>query len=440
MKLCSKRALKRIAIGLGLLIGLALVVNGVLAWYAQYRWNQLVADLRAVGEPASIADLAPQPIPPADNAANYIQQLTGELATFWKDYEKFESTPAGEEYDRARLNRGFPNAEQLAAMSKVLDDHAGILPVLIKATQCREYASLLNFQLPAPKFLESLISHQNIGTIRGVFNYLYWQAAAMIAEGKVNEATELAIRMLRLATLCSNEPTIMQYLLSIAMRDYAYEVINAALRAGPISPDLRRDLDAVLAEQENRTPLQQALRSERAFAISQLEEQSGRIPAFLRWSITNWQLNMIGIFDAALTTAAIPPGQLQWGWNAQSQRPIAPAPMTQSAPSNPLAASQVAVLESETRNLMISRCLRVLNAIEAEHQRTGTEINRVEELSLPREAITDPISQKPLRLKKTDRGWVIYSVWWNGVDDNGRFNYRNGDWGIGPPGYPIERE
>jgi len=108
--------------------------------------------------------------------------------------------------------------------------------------------------------------------------------------------------------------------------------------------------------------------------------------------------------------------------------------------NNPLVTSELAVFESDTRNLLISRCLRVLNAMEAIQQQDGKEVDDIELLSLPREATTDPISQKPLRLKKTDQGLVIYSVWWNGVDDNGRFNYRTGDWGIGPPGYPIEHE
>src|SRR5262249_7835116 len=153
--------------------------------------------------------------------------------------------------------------------------------------------------------------------------------------------------------------------------DYAYEVINAALRAGPLSPDLRRDLDAALAEQESRIPLQQALRSERAFAISQLEENSGRIPAFLRWPITNWQLNIIGIFDTALTTAAMPPAELHWIWNPQRRHALPTPQIAAMETNNPLAAAGLVVFESEARNLLISRCLRVLNAMEESRQKDG---------------------------------------------------------------------
>ena len=49
MKLWSKRALKRIAITFGLLVGTALVINGVLAWRAQHRLDAIVAKLRAAG-------------------------------------------------------------------------------------------------------------------------------------------------------------------------------------------------------------------------------------------------------------------------------------------------------------------------------------------------------------------------------------------------------
>ena len=49
------------------------------------------------------------------------------------------------------------------------------------------------------------------------------------------------------------------------------------------------------------------------------------------------------------------------------------------------------------------------------------------------EATLDPFSGAALILKRSENGWVIYSVMENGVDDGGDFHEKK-DWGIGPPG------
>ncbi len=69
---------------------------------------------------------------------------------------------------------------------------------------------------------------------------------------------------------------------------------------------------------------------------------------------------------------------------------------------------------------------------EAFEERTGKDAERLDELALPGEATIDPWTGKPLMLKKTDNGWMIYSVWTNGADDGGIFLEQQ-DWGISPP-------
>jgi hypothetical protein len=54
------------------------------------------------------------------------------------------------------------------------------------------------------------------------------------------------------------------------------------------------------------------------------------------------------------------------------------------------------------------------------------------ELGLPQAATIDPYSGQPLKLKRTDEGWLVYSVMDNGVDDRGDFIGRM-DYGVGPP-------
>jgi len=55
------------------------------------------------------------------------------------------------------------------------------------------------------------------------------------------------------------------------------------------------------------------------------------------------------------------------------------------------------------------------------------------ELNLPPQAIIDPYSGQPLKLKLTEDGWIVYSVMQNGVDDDGDFRDSK-DYGVAPAG------
>src|SRR5689334_12656413 len=68
----TKRWWKRIALGFVFLLALVLILNGVASWWVEHRFWNRVAEIRAAGEPASIADLAPKPVPESENAAAVI--------------------------------------------------------------------------------------------------------------------------------------------------------------------------------------------------------------------------------------------------------------------------------------------------------------------------------------------------------------------------------
>ena len=79
----------------------------------------------------------------------------------------------------------------------------------------------------------------------------------------------------------------------------------------------------------------------------------------------------------------------------------------------------------------MARSLRVLNAIQ-QHADVGSDRPPpLESLGLPAETTTDPFDGAPLRVKKTDRGWTVYSIGSNGLDDGGLLQ-RSADVGVGP--------
>jgi len=103
----------------GMLAAAAAIILGGLTWRARHRLSDKVAALRSAGDPVSIADLAPSPIPASDNAAMYLQNISADADTFDKDYAEFYKTPLGEALDAAE-ERGEP--PQRAYALKLLGD------------------------------------------------------------------------------------------------------------------------------------------------------------------------------------------------------------------------------------------------------------------------------------------------------------------------------
>jgi hypothetical protein len=76
---------RRCAVGFGVLFATLLIVNAVFAWRAHRRLQAKLAEIRAAGDPASIADLAPHPIPEDQNAAAILKGLAPRLEAFSDD-------------------------------------------------------------------------------------------------------------------------------------------------------------------------------------------------------------------------------------------------------------------------------------------------------------------------------------------------------------------
>ncbi len=87
--------------------------------------------------------------------------------------------------------------------------------------------------------------------------------------------------------------------------------------------------------------------------------------------------------------------------------------------------------EPAERVRAIARSLRVLNALQARGPAGDGQVPPLEDLGLPAEATTDPFNGEPLHVKKSPRGWTVYSVGGNGVDDGGAFD-KAADIGVGP--------
>jgi hypothetical protein len=436
----SKRTVKRWAIGAAILIALALIANGFMVWLTDHRLQTRIAAIRAAGNPASIADLAPKPIPDDQNAAVYLERLKPQLGSFSKDNARFlETSPVGKAFDE-RGDRGEPpTPEQIAAIRSILDKYPEIDAGLASAAACKQYASLANFTLGQRAFLEDLIDNRILYS-RTAARFNDWRITVMIADGKAQEAAQLGLESLRLARLHDAEPLLVNYLLGLALRGFAAQDLYDAIAAGPISPQLHAAIDEELVEQDDPQRVVRALKSERAYCValtasigmdSSFDQANPILMKIVGWPMKRLYLGAVDSFDRVFPLATKPWNEI---WRTLSPTNSALPPTGDGILADLLMPTLKATFQSTARDLATLRSLRIFNALRQYAEQNGHEARGLEDLSLPKEATIDPFSGEPLKLKHTDDGWIVYSVMDNGVDDGGDFVGMK-DYGLAPPRY-----
>jgi hypothetical protein len=268
--------------------------------------------------------------------------------------------------------------------------------------------------------------------LRTVARYVDWKTQLLIVDDQPDEAVKLGIQLLHVGQLYENEPTLVSYLISVAVRGAAVNALNRAIRTGPIADETR---DRLLAELDiqDQPGLKNALQSEWAMVLDYPADATKGLSAAVGWPITNWTLGEADGLDAALAAANRPYYEVRHQWNPQALASNRGGGNAQQL----LLPAIGAAFQAEARRVALVRSLRVLVALDAFQLRTGQEATGLADLNLPEDAVVDPHSGQPLKLKPTDAGWVIYSVMENGVDDGGDFREVK-DYGVAPPGWRVE--
>ena len=246
---------------------------------------------------------------------------------------------------------------------------------------------------------------------------------------------QAGIDLLRLSQKWDQEPAIVSYLVSLACREISVVMINRTLRDGLVSPTARAALETELALHDDMAGFQQVLLTERAYNL----DACRNMVQGLDWLPPAW------IFKRSAVAMADQTDQLyavadQPSYKTESEREemkVAAAEHTLMGLAWP---SIDATWDAKDRVRANLRCLRILNALQAFEEKNGNEPAELADLGLPVEATTDPFTGEPLKWRKTDAGWLIYSVGRDGVDNGGKVDDAS-DHGVAPVGWePLEEE
>ncbi len=291
-----------------MLVAIALIVNGFFAWRAEWQLRSRLAAIRAAGDPASIAELAPPPIPDDENAAAIIERIQPRLNEFGKDYGRFYNSPIGKKYDEAGDRGELATTDQIDAIRAVLGKYSDVELAIAKAAQCDKYASRMDFSLNHTAFIEQMLGKVNHA--RTATRFLGWRNEVLLADGQYKEAIKNGIQVLRLARLHENEPTLVAYLVAIAMRAIANNQLYDSLAAGQVSPELHVALDEELARHDDPQQLAKVLKTERAVGAVWIDAQLSvlnAVPAhMIGWQLKSYQVGGLDAMEECVQLAARP--------------------------------------------------------------------------------------------------------------------------------------
>jgi hypothetical protein len=375
--------------------------------------------------PQSLAELAPEPIPDDQNAAAQIEALGVLLDNWANDHGRFSMTPLGLAYDE-RENRGEPpTAEEAAAIQEILDQYAVLDAGLSRAAACELYASRADFSVSTTQFLEE--NMPRIQQFRSVGRFYAWRIRMLAFDGEHDEAVRRGVELLRLTRLHENEPTLVSYLVTLAVRHSAIRELYDALATGRVSFEMHAALDDELALLDDPRTFHRMLLSERAYVLTAQTDHGGGIANLLGVGM--------GTGASDYLEAVIAASRGPWPEFRKDARDGGKfgAPTGYGAMADNLAPAVVASTAAHGRNLALVRSLRAFNALRLFAKTNGREATGLEEIDLPDEAIQDPFADGPLRAELTDDGWLIYSVMTNEQDDGGDFREQR-DYGVTPPG------
>ncbi|HET6883035.1 MAG TPA: hypothetical protein VFI31_22900 [Pirellulales bacterium] len=409
-----KTTFKWLAIVGGVLLSLALIVFAFLNWRAGVCLEQQLRPLREAGEPITIADLAPPPVPPERNALTYLRRAEKTVLAMNQELSPLRDKPE-DYYERGRLNeRGVDLVEA------TLNSYPDVFPLIQQAADAPEYVSDQDYTLPPPAFLDPYL--QKVQLSRAFARLLQWRADLLLARHEREASLRNGLVLLRLDRHFQKEPMLVAYLVAVAVQSMAVEQIVSALEDGPLAPELHHQVDAEISRHLASRAFVSAIESDRAYGIDSFRVfRKFGVP----WTFKQDECDYLKRMAKEIEIGASP--------RYQSEKAVAQMNAdTQGA--GPLTMHMLPALEAAREAQQRSRtrlqCLSVLNAL-TQHDNEGTAAAALDDLNLPDDIKLDPYNGQPLKVKRLESGWLVYSVGPNLKDDGGKIE-KSEDVGVGP--------
>ena len=401
-------------------VAILLLVFAYLVSSTDRRLGAQLAALRDAGEPLNWGDLPAKAIPPEKNAAVFLARAVSDLDGICKELAPIIDKPGPS---------GRPLTPQESDAKLLFEAYPKLIPLLKQAGACEDYDPQIDYGSMSPNPVSDLIDR--VQKHRAVARVLNYRASYLLSKNEYDEALRHSILLLRLARHFEREPMLVSYLVTLACKGMGLDAANGVLQAGPVSKELRKELDAELARHDNLDGYRWAMQGERIYGM----QQYAAIPARNIWPIrAKWNYDeskFLWAMDEYLKSVSLSYADVK----AARQRMADGLRSPFCALANLVFPSLEASYHAAVRIKALARCLRVINALQARVPAGSDAVPKLSELGLPPEATADPFTGKPLVVKKLPDGWLVYSVGENLEDDGGDIDSSRSkpkDYGLGP--------
>jgi hypothetical protein len=374
----------------------------------------------------------------------------------WRDAVEAKKLGLAEE-DRDALNdspwqndpRLLPEGMQLEVLRSELKRAEAALKAAQALEQCPDGRYDINYKLD---MLNTLI--QDTQDTRELTNLLELNAIRKVAEGDVEGACRNAFATLQVGRSHGDEIILIVQLVRIAQGHIAVHMLERALTHGTPSKKVLWSLQDGFEREANEVPelMLGALRGERAlvhrmleaYADGQLSLQQALSTSGKQEKETAWN-SMVGYFGypfmrrghadylrrmtELIESAKLPaPEQQERGKEIEQQLVELKRSGDRSVILSGLFLPAVQkVLDAGHRQQAVLRCAATALAAERYRQEKGNWPGTLDTLvpTYLKEVPTDPYDGKPLRLRRTDDGIIVYSIGPDQADDGGTLNREN---------------
>lgn len=427
-----KTWLDAILIGFIILITLMAVGYTIVSTTSKGKVQSELDKIRAKGEPVTVHDLVPEPIPDAVNGA----------VVYNKAFVLMDSSPYKSDSD---IIGDFSSRELRKKKPELWDDvesalerNSNILDLISKATK------LPKCQFPVKWEDGAAAMFPHYATLREVARLESAAALTHARHGDMDAATDAINTGLKASASIKDEPALIAQLVRVAMINISLRSLQDSIASGSFTESQARQLESTLSQIDLRDGFVKALLGERAMGMWAYDEIKKTGPASydaLAGVSDRTTLDSICLFVATrnIGRPMLNADQSYYLRHMTEQIDLAKKPYYQvtkitpkvagpeNAPSYaPVTKSVCPIFDCARRsseNCMANIAVaRVGLGLIAYKDRFGIYPQSLAKLKskLGWETPKDPFDGKDLKYKKTDKGFVLYSIGLNMVNDGGR--------------------
>jgi len=404
-----------------------LIVFASIFGYGRYiRFQNRVEELKANGELVAIEDLCHKVDLQEDDARFYLRKV------YEAAKEVNHELSLKEEQDEfAAASRTDPEA--MAMFERFTSKYPDLFPTITLAAAAPEMSFEPNLEPEKGGQGDSeglVISHLSteVMSIQKVLRVLVWKCDVQIAQGDFDGAFDSAIELMRIGKLNTQHGDLLNTLLGVAFHHSAFFRLAQVSEQQSLSAEKLKVVYSLIDQNDFTEDYRRCLRFERAISTyGMINFDGNRETNFkneaLVWLSTRFKFGpamMIGneylnSMEVAITLSKLPLS------NQFTVQPTGSFSLLKSFGEDPVLGF-TSIRKSIGRKIAESHALQIVLALDANPSSVDRDDWPAEYLisiGVPEAATIDPFDDQPMRIKRSNGQWNVYSCGRDQNDDGG---------------------